>query len=154
MPDAYISSIVVAAGKSRRMGFDKLSAEIAGVSVLARAISAFENCSLVREIVVVTSPDRISAVRDFGFSKIPRIVEGGASRHLSVWNGIEAANTKECELLAVHDGARPLITEEAILKCAEAAMETGAARPGSSGDRHFETCYPGESNGRRVSRPG
>lgn len=116
-----VSAIIVAAGSSRRMGFDKLAAQLVGKSVRERSIEAFEKCSEVDEIVVVTSAEISS-----DFQKLTRVVEGGAERHFSVWNGIQAIDPN-AEYIAVHDGARPLVTPEAIAKCLAEAKKSGAA---------------------------
>ncbi len=121
-----ISAIIVAAGSSKRMGFDKLSVDLSGLPVIAHSIAAFENCAMVSEIIVVTSPDRFDFINQYKTPKVTQIIAGGAERHFSVWQGLEMASPK-LPLIAVHDGARPLITPDAISQCAEIAREKGAA---------------------------
>lgn len=121
-----LSAVIVAAGSSRRMGFDKLSADLSGESVLLRSINAFQNCDAVTEIIVVSSKDRIESIKAFNVPKLKVVVEGGTERHLSVWNGLKAIST-DATLIAVHDGARPLVTTDAIERCADIASEAGAA---------------------------
>ncbi|MDF1823168.1 MAG: 2-C-methyl-D-erythritol 4-phosphate cytidylyltransferase [Verrucomicrobiales bacterium] len=125
-----ISAIIVAAGSSRRMGFDKLAADLAGESVLSRSILAFQACPEVVEIRVVTSAEKLDAVtadaERLGITKFVEAIEGGAERHLSVNAGLSRVGP-ESDLVAVHDGARPLVSPEAISQCAAVAMETGAA---------------------------
>ncbi len=125
-----ISAILVAAGSSRRMGFDKLAADLLGESVLARAMLAFETCGGVEEIRVVTSPEKIGEVEAtahrLGLRKFLEAVPGGAERHLSVHAGLLRVSGG-CELVAVHDAARPLVSSAAIQRCADAAAEHGAA---------------------------
>lgn len=118
------SAVIVAAGGARRMGFDKLLANLAGEPVLLRTVRAFAACAGVGEIIVVTDECRAQVVRSAGVPKMSRIVPGGAERHLSVWNGLQ-----ECrgELIAVHDGARPLVSPDMISRCLEAAARHGAA---------------------------
>jgi len=120
------SAIIVAAGSSQRMGFDKLFAPLGGIPVLARTIAAFENSPSVAEIVIVTSADRMDAVRALVPAKKSAVVEGGAERWESVWNGLQAV-AAEFEFVAVHDGARPLIRSKKIEDCIAAAAEHGAA---------------------------
>ncbi|MCB1234575.1 MAG: 2-C-methyl-D-erythritol 4-phosphate cytidylyltransferase [Verrucomicrobiae bacterium] len=124
------SAIIVAAGGSRRMGFDKLSAPLGGRPVLGHSLLAFERCADIAEVIVVTAPDREPLVRSLaaeaGLSKLAAIVPGGAERHLSVWNGLQAAHSS-AKTVAVHDGARPLVTPTAISRCLAAAAEHGAA---------------------------
>jgi len=122
-----VSAIIVAAGSSRRMGFDKLSADLCGKSVLARSIESFQDCTAVSEIIVVTSPGLEKKLDRSEYSKVSRVVGGGHDRHLSVWNGILATSDSEASLIAVHDGARPLVSAKSISGCAKVAAEFGAA---------------------------
>lgn len=122
------AAIIVAAGSSRRAGFDKLLAPLHGVKVLERSIRAFANCREITEIVVVCPEERFRAIDAADLeTEIPVTrVDGGAERHESVQNGL-AALLYTPELVAVHDGARPLITVEQISRCIQTARECGAA---------------------------
>jgi len=125
-----VVAIVVAAGNSRRMGFDKLFAPLAGKPVLAHTLEAFEQCPEVGSTFVV-APEanhaRIqSLVASEGFAKVSKIVGGGAERQDSVWEGICAAGD-DYEIVAVHDGARPLVSPETIARCIVLARSQGAA---------------------------
>jgi 2-C-methyl-D-erythritol 4-phosphate cytidylyltransferase len=120
------SAIIVAAGSSERMGFDKLFAPLGGIPVLARTISAFENCPSVEEIIIVTSRERVKDVQALAPAKKSTVIEGGAERWESVWNGLQVVGG-EFEFVAIHDGARPLIRPEKIEACIAAAVDHGAA---------------------------
>jgi 2-C-methyl-D-erythritol 4-phosphate cytidylyltransferase len=128
------SAIIVAAGSSRRMGFNKLLAPLAGEPVLRRTLGVFQTCDAIDEIIVVTSDalrPEIEAWRSGGIAKITQIISGGAERHLSVNAGLQALNPA-CQIVAVHDGARPLISVAQITRCIEAARKQAAvacARP-------------------------
>jgi 2-C-methyl-D-erythritol 4-phosphate cytidylyltransferase len=127
------SAIIVAAGSSRRMGFNKLLAPLAGVPVLLRTLQAFQSCADVAEIIVVGGDEVQAAIDPWrsGLPKLTAVIDGGAERHLSVWAGIQAC-APGAEMIAVHDGARPLISPAQIRKCIHAARERGAvacARP-------------------------
>ncbi len=128
------SAIIVAAGSSRRMGFNKLLAPLGGEPVLRRTLNAFQVCEAIDEILVVTSEalhPEIEAWRYSGLGKITQIIIGGAERHLSVHAGLQALDPA-CEIVAVHDGARPLISVAQITRCIEAARTQAAvacARP-------------------------
>jgi len=128
------SAIIVAAGTSRRMGFNKLLAPLAGEPVLKRTLEAFQICAAIDEIVVVISDalrPEIEAWRSGGLDKITLIISGGAERHLSVHAGLQALNPA-CQIVAVHDGARPLISVAQITRCIDAARAQAAvacARP-------------------------
>ena len=117
-------AIVLAAGSSRRMGGgDKLLAELAGRPVLSWSLSAFEQCDAVDDLVVVTSSANRAAVADLcrGIGKLRALVTGGAERQNSVLAGLLAL--PRIDLVAVHDGARPLITSDGIAGCLERATE-------------------------------
>jgi 2-C-methyl-D-erythritol 4-phosphate cytidylyltransferase len=123
------SAIVVAAGTSQRMGFDKLTAALAGAPVFIRTLERFENCSEVEEIILVAHPDRVkqfgSIVTDHGLQKVKQVVAGGEFRHLSVNAGLQAISVKAV-LVAVHDGARPLVSSELISHAIQEAGKYGA----------------------------
>jgi 2-C-methyl-D-erythritol 4-phosphate cytidylyltransferase len=129
------SAIIVAAGSSRRMGFNKLLALLSGVPVLRRTLGEFQACPEVGEIIVVGGDEVREQVAQWqqagGLSKLVALIPGGAERHLSVWAGMQACSAGS-DIIAVHDGARPLITPEQISKCIAAAREQQAvacARP-------------------------
>jgi len=127
---ADASAIIVAAGRSRRMGFDKLFAEVAGRPVLAWSVAAFEQCAAIARIVIVGPEDGTDALEELrareGWRKVERIVAGGAERHLSVARGLEALGGSDTDLVAIHDGARPLVSAELIARCLAKAAEMGA----------------------------
>jgi len=109
------------------MGFDKLAAELGGAPVLRRSVEAFLECGFVGPVVVVCPAERFAAcgLREGGSPEVVR-VDGGAERQESVALGV-AAVPEECGFIAVHDGARPLVTREIIAATFAAARETGAA---------------------------
>jgi 2-C-methyl-D-erythritol 4-phosphate cytidylyltransferase len=119
-------AVIVAAGLSRRMGFDKLSAELAGIPVLRRSVEAFLNCPEIDSLVVVCPQERFDALLPGPFPKPVIRVDGGKHRQDSVQNGISAV-PEDTTLVAVHDGARPLVSNETIIACLEAAKQFGAA---------------------------
>src|SRR5258708_7239139 len=107
-----VSAIIVAAGSSRRMGFDKLFAPLAGKPVLWHSIKAFNDTKDVDEILVVTREEQMDEVEklvsETGLKKVTKVISGGAERHISVWNGLQAVDSEGSEFIAIHDGARPL----------------------------------------------
>lgn len=129
----FCTAVVPAAGSSTRMeGQDKMLLELGDRPVLVRTLQALEACNLIHEIVVVTREDLVVPVsrlcRDFGLEKVTKVVTGGATRTLSVLAGIRSASP-EAELIAVHDGARPFVTQELLEKVIRKAAECGAAAP-------------------------
>jgi 2-C-methyl-D-erythritol 4-phosphate cytidylyltransferase len=120
------SAIIVAAGSSRRMGFDKLAAPLAGMPVLERTLEVFLAAGCISEIIVVCPLSRWELLPHGGFCKPVRRVDGGALRQDSVANGL-AAMAADAVLVAVHDAARPLVSPHDIARCVAAAGEYRAA---------------------------
>ena len=120
------SAILVAAGSSRRMGFDKLASPLAGIPVLRRTLDAFLAAESVAAVVVVCPPERWDLLGGREFTKPVSRVDGGADRQDSVMAGL-AALPADTELVAVHDGARPLVSPADIDRCVAAASEHRAA---------------------------
>lgn len=112
------------------MGFDKMFAELNNKPILLYSLKAFQAAELIDEIIVVgNNTEKISALcKEHGITKLIAIVSGGEDRSASVRNGVNAI-TRESGLVAVHDGARPLITAELINKVIETAIQHKAAIP-------------------------
>ena len=130
---AAVCAVIVAAGSSQRMGGEnKLLLELAGVPVLTHTLAAFEKCAAIRDIVLVCREQDIlpytELARAAGIEKLRTVTRGGDSRTASVLAGISAAPA-DTVLVAVHDGARPLVSEAVIAEAVYAAAETGAAAP-------------------------
>jgi len=122
----HLSAILVAAGSSRRMGFDKLAAIHNGKPVLAHTLDVFLACEAVSEIVVVCPAERFNSLFDPGtFPKPVRRIDGGAERHLSVAAGL-AAVSPAAEFIAIHDAARPFVSQTDIFAALTAARVHGA----------------------------
>ncbi len=125
-----VAAIIAAAGDSRRMGgADKLFAPIAGRPVLARVIDVFEKCKSIDQIIVVVSLKNVEKCRRLvaseKWSKVAEVCPGGKQRQDSVAEGLK--KLKYAAWVVIHDGARPLVTNDLIEKGLEAAKETGAA---------------------------
>ena len=130
---ASCSAVIVAAGSARRMeGIDKALAPLGELPVLVHTLYAFQDCPLVDEVVVVTREDLLVEVsqlcRDFVLDKVTKVVVGGAERMDSVRSGLREIRP-EADLVAIHDGARPLVTQEVLRQAIEKAALTGAAAP-------------------------
>ena len=125
-----LTAIIVAAGSSRRIGFDKLFETIAGKPVIAHTIDAFELADSVAEIIVVTRKDRCNEIRkisrDQSFKKVQAIITGGEYRQDSVRAGLENLS-RDARYVAVHDAARPLVTPEQIERVFEQCQMHDAA---------------------------
>lgn len=125
-----ICAVIVAAGNSSRMksgGNSKLLMPIDGETVLGRTLSAFEEAECIDEIVIVTRECDVEAVREVaaGLHKPVRIALGGDTRQESVSNGV--ALCADADYIAVHDGARPMITPGLIERVCSDAEAYGAA---------------------------
>ena len=122
-----ISAVLVAAGSSTRMGFDKLSFDLGGETVLHRSIRAFDQCPQIGEIVLVAGKNRAFVEQQaVGCTKPVQIVAGGATRAESAKNGVLAAHG---ELVAVHDAARPFVSPAGLPAALHDAARRGAAPP-------------------------
>jgi 2-C-methyl-D-erythritol 4-phosphate cytidylyltransferase len=131
---ASASAIIVAAGTSQRMGFDKLMAKLAGKPVLEWSLAAYQDCVDIRDIVLVCKESRLSDFTKYKdqFSKVTQIVAGGKERSLSVRNGLGALASNPPALVAVHDAARPLVTSaliSSVLQAAKTHRAASAAHP-------------------------
>jgi 2-C-methyl-D-erythritol 4-phosphate cytidylyltransferase len=125
-----LSAIIVAAGSSNRMGFDKLFALLGDKPVVAHTLAAFERTECVDEIILVGRDDRLAElqelVRRVEGKKIRHVVSGGLHRQDSVRAGLNLV-APDARYVAVHDAARPLITAEQISRVFEASRAHGAA---------------------------
>ena len=112
-----VSAVIVAGGKGTRMGADKnkVLLPIMGKEIISRTVSAFENCKLIDEIIIVTAPCDIDAVKKIvkrdGYNKVSHITEGGSLRQNSVYNGLKHVKG---DVVLIHDGARCLVTDKEI----------------------------------------
>lgn len=125
-----VSVIVVCGGSSRRMnGIDKMFAEIGGIPVCVRSIQAFQNNAEVDDIIVVTKAESILKIQQlcekYGLSKVTDIVEGGDCRQRSVKNGLDRIAENGGTVL-IHDGARPLVSNETIVNVIDGARRLSA----------------------------
>ena len=123
------AGLIVAAGGSRRMGFDKITAPLAGRPLVAWSLAAFEACDDIGPCVLVCAESRLDEYRALAapYKKFRLIVPGGVERADSVMNGLRALGSNGLTLVAVHDAARPLVTPLMISQVVAAAAEWGAA---------------------------
>lgn len=131
LPLKRCGAVIVAAGSASRMGgIDKVMAPLGGTTMVARTAAAFQNCDAIAEIVIVTRPDLIRPISALcaGMDKVRAVVAGGSSRQESVWLGLNALS-EDIQLAAIHDGARPLVSNLVIDRTVRAANSYGAAAP-------------------------
>ena len=128
------AAIVLAAGQGKRMEskIQKQFLLLNGKPLIAHSLKAFEE-SRIDQIILVTGEDEISycrkeIVEKYGFSKVTAVIAGGKERYHSVYEGLKEAG--EAEYVLIHDGARPLLTEEIIDRALKGAKEYGACVAG------------------------
>src|SRR3989454_7991211 len=128
-----LTAIIVAAGSSQRMGFDKVFAMLADKPVVAHTLDAFERTESVTKIILVGREDRLCELKEVvqaqNCKKVRGIVAGGEHRQDSVRAGL-AKLDPDAEFVAVHDAARPLITPEQIERVFEIFQTHPAAALG------------------------
>ena len=134
----FNSAVIVAAGNGTRMGGEKTKqmSELDGLPVIVRTVMQFEVCPFINEIIVVAREDELGEYDTFksvyGLNKLKKVVCGGDTRQESVMEGLKAVDDRS-EFIAIHDGARCLVTPEMIEKVlVEAAVHgcaTAAERP-------------------------
>ena len=158
------AAIVLAAGKGTRMESDiqKQYLELGGKPLIYYALKAFED-SPVKQIILVTGRGetgycRKEIVERFGFQKVSQITEGGRERYHSVFEGLKAVT--DCDIVLIHDGARPCVTGEIISAAVEGAGRYGACVVGMpvkdtvkmSDDDEFAVMTPDRSRLWQIRR--
>ena len=126
------SAVVVAAGSSTRMGMDKLMLPLDDIPVIVHTLRAVQAAPSVGEIVLVAREDLLVPMsqlcQDYAISKVTKVVRGGDSRTQSVRLGTLEVS-RDAQVIAIHDGARPFVSVEVIEQAVAQAMDTGAAAP-------------------------
>lgn len=127
-----ISAIIVAAGKGERMNgtVRKQYIDLAGRPILAYSLTAFEECNKIDSIFLVIPKEDLDYCQKnilplLKLQKKVNIVPGGATRQISVYNGLQALDDKT-DIVVIHDGVRPFIPSEQLIACIIGAKETGA----------------------------
>lgn len=130
---AKCAAVIVAAGKASRMqGTDKIMADLAGEQLIVHTIRAFEQSEDIQEIILVTREDLLEGLSELcvakKLTKVTKICKGGETRAESVQLGLDQVS-KNCDFVAIHDGARPLVTPTVIHDAVRKAAKFGAAAP-------------------------
>lgn len=128
-----ICAVLPAAGSSDRMGGEnKLLMELDSVPILVHTLSAFERCDMIDDIIIVAREEDFvpyhSLCREYGLEKVRLIVRGGETREHSVLEGIRSC-PEGTGIVAIHDAARPLVSDAVICGAVEAAIAFGGAAP-------------------------
>lgn len=125
----FVSAIITAAGSGSRMGagIPKLELEISGKTIIELTVNSLFKSETIDEIILVTSEELLeSYIERFSGIRNLRVILGGSTREESTYLGIKEANP-EGDIILCHDGARPNIDTETIIKCIDAAIEHNAA---------------------------
>lgn len=126
----YNIAVVLAAGNGTRMGIDKskLLIEIGGKTVIERSVAVFENMAEIDEIIVVCRECDVERFSELLPQDNITFVIGGKTRQESVKNAVETID--DCDYIIIHDGARPLVTPETVVKTLDEAQIRKAAATG------------------------
>lgn len=129
-----VTAIILAGGKGKRMGskISKQYIELKGKPILYYTLTKFINCKYIDNIVLVLPKDEIdycetNVLRKYSL-KVDKIVEGGKERQDSVYNSLK--EIKDSEIVLIHDGARPFVSNKIIEEGIKLARTYGAAAPG------------------------
>ncbi len=126
-----VVAVVPSAGKGERMGQKKEFLLFGGKAILAHTLQPLENHSQISEIILVVDEKSVEkckkeVVEKYGFKKVKEVIVGGKERQDSVYNGLKKV-TKDCDIVLIHDGARPFLTEDLITRSIEGAEKHKAA---------------------------
>jgi len=128
-----VGAVIPAAGRGSRMGgvTSKQFLELAASPILLHTLRRFERAAIVDVIVVAAAPDLLPSVtlliRKDGLKKIVRTIEGGDKRQDSVWNALGALAEHQVDIVAVHDGVRPFVSEKQVTDVIRTAVQERAA---------------------------
>lgn len=140
--------MIVAAGASKRMGFDKITVSLLKRPLIAHTLQAFARCEAISDIVLVAAAGRVQEFETYaaswGGAKVRKVALGGPERDVSVWNGLRAA-PEGTRYIAVHDAARPLVTPNLIERLVDSAVEKRAV---AAAEKVVETLQRADADGR------
>lgn len=125
-------AIILAAGKGKRMEskVNKILLTLTDKPVICHTIKVFDDCKEINEIILVANKDDVNKlkglIKKYNLKKIKRIVEGGKQRQDSVYNGLKAVKAKRDDIVLVHNGANPFVTEKTIIDSIKSAEQYGA----------------------------
>lgn len=151
------SAIILAAGKSTRMGsgVDKSFLSLVNKPIVAWSLIAFERCPEIDKIVLVVRKEQLLAskavAKMFGISKLHAIVQGGAKRQESVASGLSACDV-DTRYVVIHDAARPMITSDVVSEVVKAVKRNPAVTVGRPVTDTIKSCAKGQTVDSTVAR--
>lgn len=125
-------ALIVAAGTGSRMGKDipKQFLLVNNKPLVIYSVEAFNQNALIDEIYIVTSENYMAEVKDwcllYKLNKVINIIKGGDSRQESVYLGLKGIKAKDDDVILIHDGARPLVSQDIINNNIEASKKYDA----------------------------
>ena len=151
----FCSAVIVAAGSGKRMGADrpKQFLELCSKTIIEHTAAVFSGCNAINEIIIVSSEDGIEECKrifkESGFTADIKYVSGGKERYNSVYNGLMALDDR-CDIVIIHDGVRPFVTEDIIRRSIDDAVTYGACAVGVKSKDTVKIC---DEKGFVVSTP-
>lgn len=139
------TAVIVAAGKGKRMGTEisKQFLPLCGKEILTHTVEKFEQSAAIRDIILVTSADALQdvwdMVQEYGWKKVVSVTEGGKERQDSVYQGLKQLG-KDTEIVLIHDGVRPFVTEKIIEESIAVALEMGSCVAGVPAKDTIKVC--------------
>jgi 2-C-methyl-D-erythritol 4-phosphate cytidylyltransferase len=148
----HSTGVIVAGGSGLRMKgrVRKQYLQLGGMPILGKTLLVFDRCDAVDDMVLAVPFEDLdfceqTVISPLLLKKPVRLTVGGAERQESVFNGLRTAEKLGAQIVAIHDGVRPLVTETVIIRCLHGAMETGACIPGIPA---FDTVKSVDEQGR------
>jgi len=137
----FCSAVIVAAGSGKRMqtSISKQYLKLGDKTIIEHTVDVFLNCTAVDEIIIVTSQSGIDESRNLFIDKPVRYALGGIERYNSVYNGICETSVKS-DIVLIHDGVRPFVSEDIIISSIEAAIKFGACAVGVKSKDTVKIC--------------
>ncbi len=137
----FCSAVIVAAGSGKRMRTDKPKQflELCGKTIIERTVGIFADCSFINEIIVVSSEDGIKECKKLIDVRGIKYVIGGSERYESVYNGLKSVS-ENSDIVIIHDGVRPFVTESIIRESVLSAVEYGACAAGVKSKDTVKIC--------------
>lgn len=119
-----VAALIAAGGSSRRMGMNKLLIKLGTEYVLEKTLKAFENCKEVDAIILAADNEELKDIARRVVAKPLYFADAGEERQYSVRNGLQYIDDED--IVLIHDGARPFVTEDLIVRCIDSARECGS----------------------------